>query len=117
MGPVILILSFVGAYSINNSLFDVFVAIIFGVIGYFLHKYRWPVVPLLLAFVLGPMFEKSFIQSMAMSKGSFAIFFTRPISLTILLLALVLFVVSIVMMKRTKSRVKDAVGSDVEITE
>ncbi|CAM3274593.1 MULTISPECIES: tripartite tricarboxylate transporter permease [Brevibacillus] len=117
MGPVILILSFVGAYSINNSLFDVFIAIIFGVIGYFLNKYRWPVVPLLLAFVLGPMFEKSFIQSMAMSKGSFAIFFTRPISLTIFLLAIVLFVLSIVMMRRTKSRVKDAVGSDVEITE
>lgn len=117
MGPVILILSFVGAYSINNSLFDVFIAILFGIIGYFLNKYRWPVVPLLLAFVLGPMFEKSFIQSMAMSKGSFAIFFTRPISLGIILLAVVLFVVSIVMMKRTKSRVKDAVGSDVEITE
>lgn len=72
MAPVILVLSLIGAYSINNSMFDVFIALVFGVIGYFLHKYRWPVTPLLLCFVLGPMFEKSFIQSMAMSSGSFA---------------------------------------------
>ncbi|MED4599530.1 tripartite tricarboxylate transporter permease [Paenibacillus validus] len=117
MAPIILILSVIGAYSINNSMFDVFVSLLFGVIGYIFHKYRWPVVPLLLCFVLGPMFEKSFIQSMAMSSGSFSIFFERPISLTIMLLSLVLFAFSIVMIKRTKARVKAAVGSDVDIAE
>ncbi len=117
MAPIILILSVIGAYSINNSMFDVFVSLLFGVIGYIFHKYRWPVVPLLLCFVLGPMFEKSFIQSMAMSSGSFSIFFERPISLTIMLLSLVLFAFSIVMIKRTKARVKAAVGADVDIAE
>jgi putative tricarboxylic transport membrane protein len=117
MAPIILVLSFIGAYSINNSMFDVFVALVFGVIGYILHKFRWPVVPLLLCFVLGPMFEKSFIQSMAMSLGSFTIFFERPISLGILVLALILFISSVVIMKRTKARVKDAVGADVDIAE
>lgn len=117
LAPIILIISFVGAYSINNSMFDVFVALLFGIIGYFLNKYRWPVVPLLLAFVLGPMFEKSFIQSMAMSSGSFSIFFTRPISVTLLLLALVMFALSFIMIRRTKSRVAETVGSDADIAD
>lgn len=117
LAPVILTLSLIGAYSINNSLFDVFVALVSGVIGYVLQKYHWPVTPLLLCFVLGPMLERSFIQSMAMSSGSFAIFVTRPISLTILLLAALLFVLSLVVVRRTKKRVKDTVGEEMELAE
>lgn len=115
MAPVILILSVIGAYSVNNSLFDVLVSILFGMIGYLLDKYRWPVVPLLLCFVLGPMFEKSFVQSMAMSQGSFSIFFERPISLTIMLLSLVLFLFSLVIVKRTKAKIKEAVGNEDDV--
>lgn len=117
MAPVILILSLIGAYSINNSMFDVFTALIFGVIGYFLHKYRWPVTPLLLCFVLGPMFEKSFIQSMAMSSGSFAIFFQRPISLSIIILALLLFIFSLFIIRRTKRQVKAVVGEELDLAD
>lgn len=117
MAPVILILSFIGAYSIRNSLFDIFVSIIFGILGYLFHKYRWPVVPLLLCFILGPMTEQSFIQSMAMSDGSFTIFFTRPISLAIVVLAFTLLIVSLYLIKRTKNRVKEAVGSEMNIAE
>jgi putative tricarboxylic transport membrane protein len=117
MAPIILILSLIGAYSVNNSMFDVLVALISGVIGYILYKYRWPVTPLLLCFVLGPMFETSFIQSMAMSSGSFSIFFERPISLTIIILAVLLFTFSLVIIRRTKKQVKDAVGENVELAE
>jgi putative tricarboxylic transport membrane protein len=117
MAPIILILSLIGAYSVNNSMFDVLVALISGVIGYILYKYRWPVTPLLLCFVLGPMFETSFIQSMAMSSGNFSIFFERPISLTIIILAALLFIFSMVIIRRTKKQVKDAVGENVELAE
>ncbi|KQU25872.1 transporter [Bacillus sp. Leaf13] len=117
IAPIILILSFIGAYTVRNNLFDVFVALIFGVLGYFLHKYRWPVVPLILCFILGPMLEQSFVQSLSMSKGEFSIFIDRPISLTILLASLVLFVISIILIKRTKTRVKEVVGTDLDISE
>lgn len=71
----------------------------------------------LLCFVLGPMFEKSFIQSMAMSSGSFAIFFQRPISLTIIILALLLFIFSLFIIRRTKRQVKAVVGEDLELAD
>ncbi|MGG1599917.1 tripartite tricarboxylate transporter permease [Paenibacillus naphthalenovorans] len=116
MAPVILVLSIIGAYTVRNSLFDVFMALVFGVVGYFLQKYRWPVVPLILCFILGPMFEQSFVQSMSMSSGDFSIFFTRPISLTILIMAFVLLFVSLILIRRTKQRVKAAVGSEVDIS-
>jgi putative tricarboxylic transport membrane protein len=115
MAPIILILSIIGAYTVRNSMFDVFIALVFGIIGYILHKYRWPVVPLILCFILGPILEQSFIQSMAMSNGSFMIFFESPISLTILLASVVLLFVSISLVRRTKLRVKEAVGEDLDI--
>lgn len=115
IGPIILILSFIGAYTVRNSLFDVFVALVFGVLGYIFHKYRWPVVPLILCYILGPMLEQSFVQSISMSGGKLSIFFERPISLSILLLSLVLFVASLLLLRRTKSRVKEAVGAELDI--
>ena len=117
MAPVILILSIIGAYTVRNSLFDVLMAIVFGIMGYIFHKYRWPVVPLILCFILGPMLESNFVQSLSMSAGDYTIFFTRPISLTLLILSVVLLVVSIYLMKRTKQQVQSVVGSDVEIAE
>jgi putative tricarboxylic transport membrane protein len=115
MAPVILILSIIGAYTVRNSFFDVFMALIFGGFGYILQKYRWPVVPFILCFILGPMMEQSFSQSLSMSAGNFMIFFTRPISLTIMVLAVVLLVVSLILIRRTKQRVKAAVGAEMDI--
>jgi putative tricarboxylic transport membrane protein len=115
IAPIILILSFIGAYSVRNSLYDVGIALIFGVLGYFLNKYQWPVIPLILCFILGPMLESSFVQSMTMSSGSFAIFIERPISLGILIFAVILLFISFILIKRTKDRVKEAVGSDLDI--
>ncbi|WP_281888570.1 tripartite tricarboxylate transporter permease [Paenibacillus sp. YYML68] len=115
IAPIILILSIIGTYTLRNSLFDVLMALIFGVVGYVLNKYRWPVVPFILCFILGPMMEQSFVQTLSMSGGSFAIFATRPIALSIFALALVLLVVSIVLIRRTKKQVKAAVGEDADI--
>jgi putative tricarboxylic transport membrane protein len=78
--PVIILVCLVGVYSINLSVFGIWVMIIFGVFGYFLKKCDYEFAPLVLAYVLGPMLENSLRQSLIMSKGSFAIFFSRPIS-------------------------------------
>jgi putative tricarboxylic transport membrane protein len=115
MAPIILLFSTIGAYSVRNQLFDVFVALVFGLIGYIFHKFRWPVVPLILCFILGPLLEESLLQSMAMSAGDPAIFFERPISLGLLLLAVLLFGISLKLMRRTKKRVEAAQKQKTEV--
>jgi putative tricarboxylic transport membrane protein len=94
--PLILIFIIIGAYSVNNSIFDVEMTIVFGVAGYLFKKYRFDPPPLIMAFVLGPMFEESFRQSLIISRGSFGIFVHRPVSVAFLLLALALILSSVV---------------------
>jgi putative tricarboxylic transport membrane protein len=114
LAPVILMLSTIGAYTVRNSMFDVSVSLVFGVLGYLFHKYRWPVVPLILCFILGPILEQSFIQSMAMSAGNPLIFFKRPFSLSILVLCLALLFISLKLMRRTKQRVMQEAEQQAE---
>lgn len=78
--PLILLFTVIGCYSLSYNKFDVLLAVIFGVIGYFLKKTRFEAAPMLLGMVLGPMLEDNFRQSLMMSRGDFSIFFTRPIS-------------------------------------
>ncbi len=81
-----------GAFTFGNSVFDVKILMVFGIIGYFLTKLDFPVVPIILGLVLGPIAEKSLRNALVLSQGSPMIFLTRPISLTFLLLS-VLFIV------------------------
>ena len=78
--PLILLFCLIGTYSINNSVFDLFVMILFGVLGYLFRKFGYESAPLILAVVLGPMLEQNLRQSLLLSRGSFLIFITRPIS-------------------------------------
>jgi putative tricarboxylic transport membrane protein len=90
LSPLIIMFVLLGAYALNNSVTDVFVTILFGVLGYVLKRFNLDVAPLVLAFVLGPMMESSFRQSLIMSPtGSATIFLTRPISAPLLILAVV----------------------------
>ena len=89
--PLILLFCLIGSYTADNKLMDIYIMIVFGFVGYMLRKYRYEAAPLVLAFVLGPMFEDALRQSLIISEGSPAIFLTRPISgvtmaLTVLLL-------------------------------
>ena len=84
LGPLVVLLTVIGVYSTTNDVFQVFVLIGFGVLGYFMRKFRFDPGPLPLAFVLAPTIENSLRQSLIMSRGSAAIFFTRPISVTLL---------------------------------
>ena len=98
LGPGILAICVVGAYSPRNTMFDVWVALGAGLLGYIMRKKQWPIVPLLLGFILGPMLEVALRQSLNM--GGPMIFFNHPISFALLLLALVTTVVFLKGLKR-----------------
>jgi putative tricarboxylic transport membrane protein len=88
--PLIILFCLIGAYTVANSVMDVFLMLLFGLVGYFMKKLKYDAPPFILAFVLGPMLEYSLKQSLIFSKGSFMIFVTRPITATCLAAALVL---------------------------
>jgi putative tricarboxylic transport membrane protein len=92
--PLILLFCIVGTYSLNNSTFDVALMMIFGLLGYLFRKFEYEPAPLILAFVLGPMFEMNLRQSLIISKGSFLIFFTRPISVVFIGITFILIIIS-----------------------
>ncbi|MAM40783.1 MAG: C4-dicarboxylate ABC transporter permease [Erythrobacter sp.] len=79
--PGVLILCIFGVFAINNSIFDVAVMLVMGVVGYVMLLLRFPAAPFLIAFILGPMLENSFRQSMLMSRGELTIFFRGPITI------------------------------------
>ena len=87
LAPIIMFCSVLGTYSIRFILFDVWVMLVFGLIGYFMRKLGFPIAPLVLASVLAQMLETSLQQALLISQGSPLIFFTRPISLTFMVLS------------------------------
>ena len=93
--PLILMFCLIGAYSLNNNVFDVFVMIIFGIVGYLFRKFDYEGAPLVLAFVLGPILDLNLRQALLVSYGGFADFFTRPISGVTLGLAMALMISSL----------------------
>ena len=99
MAPIIMTLCVVGAYTANNSMFDVYVMIIAGFAAYFLNKSKYPIAPLLLAFVLTSTFEKNLSQAFKINGGSPSIFFTKPISLGLLITVVLLIMTPIVIKK------------------
>jgi putative tricarboxylic transport membrane protein len=84
--PLILLFCLIGVYSVNNSIIDIYVMILFGIVGYVMQKFGFEPAPLVLAYVLSPMLETAVRQSLSISGGSFMIFFSRPISLVCMLL-------------------------------
>lgn len=110
--PIIVLTSLIGAYSVSNNMFSVWLVVIFGIVGFFMKELDLPIAPLVLGLVLGPLFEKSLVQTSALGQGNFGILFQSPISVTILILALLLAVGPTVIgtlrrkqyLKRTKSK-------------
>ena len=85
--PLILLTSFVGAFSIQNSMFSVWVVLVFGLVGYGLKELGFPPAPLVLGLVLGTLMERALIQTSAMGDGSLVVLLQRPLAITILVLA------------------------------
>jgi putative tricarboxylic transport membrane protein len=113
LGPAVLALCFVGTYGVRNNMFDVFMAALFGLLGYFMKKLAIPSMPMVLAVILGPTFEAALRQALTISKGSFSIFLTRPISLVILVAAACSIVYSLYSrMKVTRLISSGVIGSE-----
>ena len=92
--PGILLFCILGAYSLNQSVFDVLLMVLFGVLGYVFRKLDWPLAPTILALILGPMMERSLRTSLEMSGGDLWIFFQRPISAVLLIVAAIILITS-----------------------
>jgi putative tricarboxylic transport membrane protein len=92
IAPVILVICAIGAYTVNNSMFDVAMRMFFGSLGYLFKKLKYPLAPLVLALVLGDMAEASFRQAMLLSQGSLSIFWANPLVASIFALALAMLV-------------------------
>jgi TctA family transporter len=90
IGPLIVIVCFIGAYTVASAVPDLWFALIFGLVGYVFKKLDYPIAPLVLALVLGDKAEDAFRQSMLMSQGSLSIFVSNPLVTTITALAIVL---------------------------
>jgi putative tricarboxylic transport membrane protein len=91
--PAILLFCCVGVYSVNNNVFDVFMTIPFAILGYLFRKFACEPAPLLLGLVLGQLMEEYLRRAMTISRGDWSIFVTRPLSLTLLVIAAVLLVI------------------------
>jgi putative tricarboxylic transport membrane protein len=98
LSPLIVLICVIGAYSLDNNPVEVILMVAFGGVGYFLRKFDYEPAPLLLAFVIGPMLEKSMRQSLIASQGSPLIFFTRPISLALLAVVFIIVVSAMAVM-------------------
>lgn len=90
--PVIIVLSLVGAYAVGNNLFAVWVVFFAGVLGYFMKRYDFPAAPLVLGLVLGPMLERTLVQTSSMGHGNLLIVFERPLSAFFMVVSILAFV-------------------------
>lgn len=106
MTPIIMVICMVSAYSANNSMFDVWLMIIFGTVGYFFSRYKYPVAPFIMAFILTPRLEMSARQAFDISNGDPAIFVQKPIALAFLSLTLLFFLSPLVIKFCQACRIK-----------
>jgi len=95
LSPLIIFICVIGAYSINNNAVSIVIMVLFGGVGYLMKKFDYEPAPLMLAFVLGPLLEKSICQSLVGSQGSPLIFFTRPVSLVLISVAILIIVLPV----------------------
>ena len=112
MYPGIVIISVVGAYCTGNRIWDIWIMIVFGVIGYIMKKIDIPLAPIVLTFLLGKMLENSLVQSLIYFYGSIFGFIDRPIACGLLLLALLIFSISAIAGIRNK---RGVLADDVEM--
>jgi putative tricarboxylic transport membrane protein len=102
IAPAIIVICAIGAYTVHGSMFDVYLMLGFGVLGYVLRKLKYPIAPLVLALVLGDRAEDSFRQSMLLSQGSLSIFFSKPLVATLTIAALAILILpSLASLRRT----------------
>jgi len=108
MVPAIFVLSMVGSYAMNKNMFDVFLTLGMGAVGYLLVKYQFPLSPILLALILGPMSESNLRRFMQISDGQFWQILTKPICVGFIVLALGSMVTSVINQRKINRRLEAA---------
>ena len=91
LAPLVLFFCLLGAYTLKNAVPDLIITLIFGIFGFLMRKFRYEAAPLIMGFVISELVEGAFIRSLLMSGGSFSIFFRRPISCVLMIIAAILF--------------------------
>ena len=87
LAPMIIVLSVIGSYALGNSMFDVGLMFLFGILGYVMHQYEFPLAPVVIGLILGPIGEAGLRQSLLISRGNWLIFVNRPLSAILLVFA------------------------------
>jgi len=90
LGPLVVVFCVLGTYTVRNNYFDIIIMVAFGLVGFLLEKYKFPIATIILGVVLGPLTESEFRRSVEMANGDFMIFFTRPISLVLLIVSAIM---------------------------
>lgn len=108
--PIIIVICMIGVYSLNSSIFDIWMMWVFGIIGYFMKKYDISGAPLIIGLVLGPILEQSLYRALSLAHGSMLVFVTRPISATLLGIAVVMSIfVSLKTVKTIRKQLSEEV--------
>ena len=106
LSGIVLVLCVTGAFAVSNNIFNIYIMIFFGFIGYTFNKYKIPQSPLILASILGSMMENNWTQSMVFADGSLSVFVTRPLSCALLILSIIF--IGMPLVKRFKAARKTA---------
>jgi len=106
LAPLLVVLSVIGSYAMRNSFFDIWVTLILGLFGYLLVRGKFPMAPIVLGLVLGPMLESQIRRSLIISGGDWSIFFTRTISVILILLSILVIFASLKITNREKEKTK-----------
>src|SRR4051812_33690293 len=106
--PFIVIISIIGSYSLNNSMLDVGWTVLFGLVGYWLRKMKYPLAPLVVALVLGDSTERELRKSLIAGQGSVGIFFSSPLATAMMILAVVILLVPFIRAMRNRGRTQAA---------
>ena len=101
--PIIIAISVFGVYSVQNSIFDLWILFLSGMIGYFLVKNDYPLAPVLLGLVLGPMMENNMRNALVDSSGDWSVFITRPLSGVLLIASAAWILIPLILKMRGKS--------------
>ncbi len=111
MGALIVSMSLIGAYALRNDMADVMYMAIFGIAGFFMRRYDLPMPPLVLGVILGPLAERYFLTAMIGSGNNWTIFFTRPITLGLILASVLILALPVWQQYRRKKGDKSALAA------
>ncbi|NLG09902.1 MAG: tripartite tricarboxylate transporter permease, partial [Deinococcales bacterium] len=106
----ILVFATLGVYSLSNSIVDLITLYAIGAVGFLMRRFGFPVAPAVIGMILGPLAEQQFRRALAISQGDYTVFFTRPLSLTLMVVAALALLVPIALDMRAKRK-----GRTVEV--